>query len=513
MYWSLGPFVFPSSCLRHADSYHNARKNSGTDYVKPSRIPLACKRCQPSSDGVSTSGGRQRQSVPRAPEESEWFMALVVATDFSEEAQRAGTVAAAIASRLQETLRLVHVSGDPRAPAFVGKPGEVLLVSELKALSDEAAALRASSGVPVEEELCAGPIADAIASAAERVVATAIVVAGRRRWAPRLGRGTIERLVRQVRLPVLVLRAPERLEPWLKGERKLRVMVGSDLGAASTRALRFAGRELAGIGPVDMTVVCVAAPDETSIRLGLPMPTGGAALLPEAEVTLRSQLDAQVQSAGVSAPVRVLVRAGTAAPETHLSVLAENEAADVLVVGTRRHSWIEEIWYRSVSRGVLRAASTNVICVPRLLIEDKPGMPAAPRVIVVPTDLSPLGDAAVPVAYGLITSGGTVHLLHVVSWASRARPGERASDPELTRRLAERIPAEASSKNVRTECHLIVGNAAEEILALAERVEANAICVGSHGRSGVGAAVLGSVAQEVISKSRWPVTVVTQPRE
>lgn len=439
-------------------------------------------------------------------------MALVVATDFSEEAARAGTVAAAIASRMQETLRLVHVSGDPRASAYIGTPGEALPVAELKKLSDEVAALRAT-GVPVEEELCAGPIADAIASAAERVAARAIVMAARRRWAPRLWRGTSERLVRQVRLPVLVLRAPERFEAWLRGERPLRVMVGSDLGAASTRALRFAGRELAGIGPLDMTVVCVAAPMETSIRLGLPTFAGGSVLLPEAEVVLRDQLHAQVQSAGVPAPVRVVVRAGEAAPETHLAVLAENEAADVLIVGTRTHSWIEEIWYRSVSRGVLRTASTNVICVPRLLIEDKPAVPAAPRVIVTATDLSPLGDAAVPVAYGLITNGGTVHLLHVVNWGSVARPGERTSDPELTRRLAERIPEEASSKNVHTECHLIVGDAAEEIVALAERVSAHAICVGSHGRSGVGAAVMGSVAQEVISKSRCPVTVVPQPRE
>ncbi len=440
-------------------------------------------------------------------------MAIVVATDFSEEAQRAAAVAAGIASRMQETLRLVHVSGDPRASAFIGTPGGVLLVSELKALSDEAAALRASTGVPVEEELCASPIADAITLAAERVVATAIVVAGRRRWAPRLWRGTSERLVRQVRLPVLVLRTPEQFQAWLRGDRPLRVMVGSDLGAASTRALRFAGRELARIGALDMTVVHVAAPMETSIRLGLPTLAGGSALLPEAEATLRRRLDAQIQSAGVPGPVRVVVRVGEAAPETYLTVLAESDGADVLIVGTRRHSWIEETWYGSVSRAVLRATSTNVICVPRSLIEDKPAVPAAPRVLLVATDLSPLGDEAVPVAYGLIASGGTVHLLHVIIPGPVTHPGGRMVDSELTRRLTDRIPAESASRNVRTECHLIIGNAAEEILALAERIAADGICVGTHGRSGIGAAVLGSVAQEVIAKSRCPVTVVPRARE
>jgi nucleotide-binding universal stress UspA family protein len=418
-----------------------------------------------------------------------------------------------MAARAGAGLHLVHVSTDPRAHFVLGTSEEHLLAPERKALTEAAAALRENDGIAVEGELYAGPIADAITAAAERVVATAIVVAGRRRLAPRLGRNVTERLARQARVPVLVLRAPEAFEAWLRGERPLHVMVGSDLGAASTRALRFASGELARMGPVEVTVACVAAPDETSIRLGLPLPSGGAALLPAAEAALRRELADQVQAAGVSSPARVLVQAGTAAPETHLSVLAENEQADLLIVGTRRHSWVEQIWYGSVSRGVLRAASTNIACIPRLLVEDKPAVPSAPRVIVAATDLSPLGDAAVPLAYGLVTGGGTVHLTHVVDAGPLARPGERLRDAELVNQLAERIPPDAAAKGVRTECHVVFGRAAEEVVALADRVGASVICVGSRGRSGVGAAVLGSVSQEIIARSRCPVTVVPEPRE
>jgi universal stress protein A len=289
-------------------------------------------------------------------------------------------------------------------------------------------------------------------------------------------------------------------------------MVGSDLGAASTRALRFAAKELARMGPVEISVMCVAAPDETSLRLGLPLPSDGALLLPEAEAALAGELAAQIQSAGVPAPTRVLVRAATATPETHLTVLAEKEQADVLIVGTRKHSWIEQIWYGSVSRGVLRAGSTNIVCVPRLLVEDRFGVPNAPRVIVAATDLSPLGDAAVPLAYGLVAGGGTVHLVHVADERPPVHLHERAPKGDLVTRLAERIPPDASSKSVRTECHVLFGRAADEIVALAERVGAVAICIGSRGRSGVGA-VLGSVSQEVIARSRCPVTVVPGPRE
>lgn len=438
-------------------------------------------------------------------------MTLVVATDFSAEAQRAGMIAAGMAARAGVSLHLVHASTDPRAPFVLGTSEEHLLADERKALADAASALRASANIAVEEELAASPIADAITAAAERVVAMALVIAPPRRLAPTFGRNVAERLARQSRVPILMVRAPEAFEAWLRGERPLRVMVGSDVGAASTRALRFA-EQLSRMGPVEITVACVAGPDETSIRLGLPLPPSGNALLPAAEAALRGELAAQIQSAGARVE-NVIIRAGTAAPETHLSVLAENERTDLLVVGTRKHSWVEEVWSGSVSRGVVRAASTNVACVPRLLVEDKPAVPHPPRVVVVATDLSPLGDMAVPFAYGLVAEAGKVHLLHVVDAGPFVHKLERVRDAELVNRLGERIPPEAKARHVRTEKHVLFGRAADEIIKYAERAGADLVCVGSHGRSGVGAAVLGSVSQEIIARSRCPVLVVPGLRE
>ena len=439
-------------------------------------------------------------------------MTLVLATNFSAEAQRAGAIAAGMAARAGMGLQVVHASTDPRAPLVLGTTEEHLLEAERKALAEAAAALRANTGVLVEEELCAAPIADAILSAAERVVATAIVVAGRRRVAPTFGRNVSERLVQQSRVPVLLVRAPQAFEAWLRGERPLRVLVGSDMGAASTRALRFAGDFIAKIGPAHITVACVAAPDEASIRLGLPLPANGASLLPAAETALRNELAAQVESAGT--PVTgVIVRAGTAAPETHLSVLAENERMDLLIVGTRKHSWVEKVWAGSVSRGVVRAAPTNILCVPRSLVEDKPAVPSAPRLIVAATDLSPLGDGAVPLAYGLVADGGEVHLVHVVDAGPFVHRAQRARDAELLTRLGEHIPPEAQTKRIRTQTHVLFGRAADELVRYVERTGADAICVGTHGRSGLGTVLLGSVSREVIARSRCPVIVVPVPRD
>ncbi len=438
-------------------------------------------------------------------------MAFVVATDFSAEAQRASVIAADMAVRAGLGLHVVHVSMDPRAPFVLGTVEEHLLQAERTALADAASALRANHKIQVDAEFCAAPVAEAVIAAAERVVATAIVVAAHRQSGPRFGKGISETLVQESRVPVLVVHAPHAFEAWLRGDRPLSVLVGSDLGAASTRALRFAG-ELARIGPVEITLACVAAPNEASSRLGLPLTSDGAALSHAAEAVLRKDLAMQAQRAGITI-ARIIVHPGVAAPQMHLSVLAENERADLLIVGTRKHSWIERVWAGSVAQGIVRGAPTNIACVPRSLVEDKPVVPGSPRVIIAATDLSPLGDSAVPLAYALVTDGGRVHLVHVVDAGPFPYRDERAHRAELVTRLEERIPLEANQKCVRTEVHVLFGRTADELIKCIEREGADAICVGSHGRSGLGAALLGSVSREVIAMSRCPVIVVPTPRE
>jgi nucleotide-binding universal stress UspA family protein len=54
------------------------------------------------------------------------------------------------------------------------------------------------------------------------------------------------------------------------------------------------------------------------------------------------------------------------------------------------------------------------------------------------------------------------------------------------------------------------GNAAEAISQEAERFDADAICVGSHGRSGLAKTLLGSVAQAVMANSKRPVLIVRE---
>jgi nucleotide-binding universal stress UspA family protein len=54
----------------------------------------------------------------------------------------------------------------------------------------------------------------------------------------------------------------------------------------------------------------------------------------------------------------------------------------------------------------------------------------------------------------------------------------------------------------------VVGHASDEIVALAQKEKANMIVMGTHGHGALGRAILGSVAQKVVSQSKVPVLLV-----
>jgi nucleotide-binding universal stress UspA family protein len=81
----------------------------------------------------------------------------------------------------------------------------------------------------------------------------------------------------------------------------------------------------------------------------------------------------------------------------------------------------------------------------------------------------------------------------------------------LTQRgLALLGPAEAKLKDagIRCESHCVIGDAAEEIVALAGRRQCSEIVMGTRGMGALRNLVLGSVATRVIHLSQLPVTLI-----
>jgi nucleotide-binding universal stress UspA family protein len=162
-----------------------------------------------------------------------------------------------------------------------------------------------------------------------------------------------------------------------------------------------------------------------------------------------------------------------------------------------------------VAHAVLHSARTPVLCVPVPAQPEARPIPCLAHVLLT-TDFSPLANEAIPYAYALVRgTGGVVEICHAVD-GPKLTPERRV---EVEHELEALIPAEAALTGITPRVQVIPGgNAAEAIAAAAERLGVDAICLASHGRSGPGRAVLGSVAEEVLRRASKPVLVVRRPR-
>lgn len=79
---------------------------------------------------------------------------------------------------------------------------------------------------------------------------------------------------------------------------------------------------------------------------------------------------------------------------------------------------------------------------------------------------------------------------------------------ERAEKLFETATGIAEHHGVSISTETAFGNARHEILAHAEEHDVDQIVMGSHGRSGITRALLGSVAEAVTRRSSVPVTVV-----
>ena len=93
--------------------------------------------------------------------------------------------------------------------------------------------------------------------------------------------------------------------------------------------------------------------------------------------------------------------------------------------------------------------------------------------------------------------------------------GVSFSAPESHRDSAlDRINALVNSlAPLHAEVFLLDGVAAPEILRVAEEEHADMIVLGSHGRTGMGRVLMGSVAENIARKSPCPVLIVKTPHE
>ena len=139
-------------------------------------------------------------------------------------------------------------------------------------------------------------------------------------------------------------------------------------------------------------------------------------------------------------------------------------------------------------------------------------MPLFPTRILLATDGSP--DAALAARSAVELAGGTgseLHVVHVGEFLPTYLAFTEEEPAELRRRAREILDEgvrriEESGGTVAGD-HLRLGRPAEEIINLAEEIDAGLVVVGSRGLGALRRAVLGSVSENVVRYAPCPVFV------
>lgn len=203
---------------------------------------------------------------------------------------------------------------------------------------------------------------------------------------------------------------------------------------------------------------------------------------------------------------------GEAAPKSIVDYVNDHDI-DLVVMGTHGRQGIERLMEGSVSEEVVRQAPCPVFTV---LGRDEPQPGPAIGRILVPVDFSEHARMGVAYARELAASyAADIDLLHVVEevnfpTAYEIDPFAAVSVPDVRKRAREALEQVAQSVDLETvtECHVLTGHAARDIVDFAEKRESDLIVMPTHGRSGLERFLIGSVTERVMRSAPCPVFTI-----
>jgi len=455
-------------------------------------------------------------------------MKILCPTDFSERARAAAQVAVDLASRTGGTVELFHVV-PPRitdritdAAALDGalrSDGEARLAAECREL--------AGAGVQVTSGLGEGDVESSVLARAKAIAADLIVMGAHARPAVErfiLG-SAAERTLRRADCPVIIVPpGVHRLGSGPEGKRPLRIVAALDGRNASAGAIDFV-RGLRRHFNCDVTFVRLYWPVEEYVRLGL---IGERSLFePDADVIadLSRRMALDVGALPGFGRVDFSVEPTWGDPAAALLSFAGKLDSELVVMGAESRRGLARVAHPPIAERVARHAQGAAVA----FIPAPPAEPAARHApgiftVLAATDLSAEGNRAVPFAYSLLAgNGGVVELCYVHARALPSpayvydSPQGQLTDvarARLEHELRALVPAQAERSWITTHVTVIDGGeAAKAILQASERLAADAIVIGSHGKGAAYRTFLGSVSQDVVRHARRPVLVVPSTRK
>jgi nucleotide-binding universal stress UspA family protein len=182
-------------------------------------------------------------------------------------------------------------------------------------------------------------------------------------------------------------------------------------------------------------------------------------------------------------------------------ILRQAEHADLIVMGTRGRHGLSRWRLGSVSEGVIRGAQTPVLAIRELARAFTAKFPR----ILCPVNFSAVSQAALHVAVSLSAHFGTE--LTVMTSAE--------AEEQLATQLQETCRSATEKLSPCSVPHLVVrrGQAAEEIVRLAEEAQSDLIVLGAERKASLTATLFGTTTEQLLRHLPASLLVVPGPSE
>ncbi|CAN5697658.1 universal stress protein [soil metagenome] len=239
----------------------------------------------------------------------------------------------------------------------------------------------------------------------------------------------------------------------------------------------------------------------------------GAAMDPVDALAVAAQILEQGARRLARSGARIEIAAVRGRPATQVIGAASDNDADLIMIGSRGHGQIASMLLGSVSAEVVDHAPCPVLVARTPLltrailgVDGSGHARAAEEIVATWSIFAPAAIEVASVASVGLPWTSSIALLPEMSSEHHFEIGRRIVDDH--RLVAEDAAARLVEAGRKATAHVIEGDPARELVNLAERVQADLIVVGTHGRTGLTRAMLGSVARNVLLHAPCSVLVV-----
>jgi nucleotide-binding universal stress UspA family protein len=288
------------------------------------------------------------------------------------------------------------------------------------------------------------------------------------------------------------------------------VLIPTDGSDPAERAARY------GVALADSygaAIHAVSVVDERDFSAGI---LDGEDLIREGQESADEEATRAVEFVGNLAPeAAVTTHVEIGVPAAAILEYVSRAGIDAVVMGTHGRTGIERFVIGSVTERVVRLADVPVLSVRPT--EITPTWPPVDRVLF-PTDGSDAAASALPYAIDLAERFGAVlEVLYVIDERTKSSYYNIQTALEdvtgglqtAAERATDRVEEEATERGVTVETTIVGGLPSETICERAEDPGADIVVMATHGRTGLGHALLGSVTERVVRNS--PTPVLTTP--